>query len=54
MWGCFALLLVATVIAFFFCRARFPHWIPRVLFPLLAVCVKQALAGVHIRLPWEQ
>ena len=36
MWGCFALLLVATVIAFFFCRARFPHWIPRVLFPLLA------------------
>ena len=24
------------------------------LFPLLAVCVKQALAGVHIRLPWEQ
>ena len=35
MWGCFALLLAATVLAFFLFRARFRHWLPRVLFPLL-------------------
>ena len=37
MWGCFALLLAATVLSYFVFRARFTHWIPRVIFPLLVL-----------------
>ena len=36
MWWCFAMLAAATLLSLFFLKARFTHWLPRALFPLLA------------------
>ena len=39
MWGCFALLLAATVLAFFFLRVRLTHRVARLILPLLALVI---------------
>ena len=43
MWGCIALLLAVSAVAFFFLRARFTKWLPRVIF--LAVVLGGCVAA---------